>query len=171
MQDVHVKLNSGLPWQNEHSTWDDSFHQQTGHKFKAETSKVPHLGHSFLLSWNVDTSESRSKITGTFWNVVLEEDGNQLDRSCEKWRSITYSQGKDVLYKIKWRKANWIGHILRRNCLVNDAIEGKLERRIEVMVRWGGRRKQLLDGLKETKWYWKLKEETLDRTLWRTRFA
>jgi len=23
----------------------------------------------------------------------LEKDGDQLDRSCEKWRSITYSQG------------------------------------------------------------------------------
>ena len=24
------------------------------------------------------------------------------------------------------RKANWIGHILRRNCLLHDAIEGQL---------------------------------------------
>jgi hypothetical protein len=36
----------------------------------------------------------------------------------------------------------------------------------------GGRgrgRKQLLDDLKEKRRYWKLKEEALDRTLWRTR--
>jgi hypothetical protein len=32
------------------------------------------------------------------------------------------------------------------------------------------RRKQLLDDLDETRRYWKLKEEALDRTLWRTRF-
>jgi hypothetical protein len=32
------------------------------------------------------------------------------------------------------------------------------------------RRKQLLDDLKETRGYWKLKEETLDRTQWGTRF-
>jgi hypothetical protein len=31
------------------------------------------------------------------------------------------------------------------------------------------RRKQLLDDLTEKKTYWKLKEEALDRTLWRTR--
>jgi len=33
------------------------------------------------------------------------------------------------------------------------------------------RRKQLMDNLKETREYRKLKEEALDRTLWRTRFG
>jgi hypothetical protein len=30
---------------------------------------------------------------------------------------------------------------------------------------------QLLDDLKETRRYWKLKEEAKDRTLWRTQFG
>ena len=33
----------------------------------------------------------------------------------------------------------------------------------------GRRRKQLLDDAKETRGYWKLKEEALARTSWRTR--
>jgi len=34
-----------------------------------------------------DTSESRSKIPGKLWNIVLEKYGEeQLDRSCEKWK-------------------------------------------------------------------------------------
>jgi hypothetical protein len=37
--------------------------------------------------------------------------------------------------------------------------------------RRGRRRKQLLDDLQEKKSYWKLKEEALDRTLWRTCFG
>jgi hypothetical protein len=37
--------------------------------------------------------------------------------------------------------------------------------------RRGRRRKQLLDDLKEKRIHWKLKEEALDRTLWRTRFG
>jgi hypothetical protein len=37
--------------------------------------------------------------------------------------------------------------------------------------RRGRRRKQLLDDLKEKRRYWKLKEEALDRTQWRTRFG
>jgi hypothetical protein len=64
-----------------------------------------------------------------------------------------------------------IGHILRRNCLIKDVIEGKLEKRIEMAGRRGRRRKQLLDDLKEKRRYWKFKEEALDRTLWTTRFG
>ena len=33
------------------------------------------------------------------------------------------------------------------------------------------RRKQLLDGLKERKRYWELKEEALVRDVWRSRFG
>jgi hypothetical protein len=78
---------------------------------------------------------------------------------------------RNVLRTMKRRKAYWIGHILRRNCLLKHVIEGKLERRIEVTVRRGRRRKQLLADLKEKRRYWKLKQEALDRTLWRTRFG
>jgi hypothetical protein len=59
---------------------------------------------------------------------------------------------------------------LLRNCLLKHAIEGKIEGRTEVMERRGKRHKQLLDELKETKSYWKLKEEGVDCTLWGTRF-
>jgi hypothetical protein len=32
---------------------------------------------------------------------------------------------RNILKTIKRRKANWIGHILRRNCLLKQVIEGK----------------------------------------------
>ena len=41
----------------------------------------------------------------------------------------------------------------------------------EVAGRRGRRRKQLLDDLKETGGYRKLKEEAPDRTMWRTGFG
>jgi hypothetical protein len=63
-----------------------------------------------------------------------------------------------ILHSIKIRKANWVSHILRRNCLLKHVTEGKLEGRIEMMGRRGTRRKQLLDDLKEKRRYWKLKE-------------
>jgi hypothetical protein len=50
-------------------------------------------------------------------------------------------------------------------------IEGKLQGRIEMTGRQGRRRKQLLDDVKEKRRYWILKEEALDRTLWRTRYG
>jgi hypothetical protein len=84
---------------------------------------------------------------------------------------ISTIDGRNIPHKIKRRKANWIGHILRRNCLLKHVIEGKLGGRIEMTGRRGRRRKKLLDDLKEKRRYWKLKEEALDRTLWRTRFG
>ena len=48
MQDVHVKLNPGLPWQSSIQREEDYFHQQNELKFKKETSKVLHMEHSFV---------------------------------------------------------------------------------------------------------------------------
>ena len=70
----------------------------------------------------------------------------------------------------KW-KANWVGHILRRNCLLQQVIKGKIKGGIEVTVRRGRRRRKLLDDLEERRGYSHLKEETLDRTMWRERFG
>jgi hypothetical protein len=49
----------------------------------------------------------------------------------------------------KRRKADWIRHFLRRNCLLKHVIEQKIEGRIEVTGRRGRRGKQLLDDLKK----------------------
>ena len=75
------------------------------------------------------------------------------------------------IHTIKRRKANWFGHILRRRCLLQHVIEGKLEGSVWMMGRWGRRRKQLLNDLKEKRSYWRLKEEALDCIIWRTRFG
>ena len=72
---------------------------------------------------------------------------------------------------IRKRKANCIGHILRRNCLVQHVIEGKIKGQIEVTRRRGRRRKKLLDNLKDRRGYCRLKEEALDRAMWRNRFG
>jgi len=37
---------------------------------------------------------------------------------------------RNILHRVKSRKANWIGHILRRNCLQKYIIEGKIRGRI-----------------------------------------
>jgi hypothetical protein len=79
--------------------------------------------------------------------------------------------GGHILHTVKRRKVKWICHILHRNCLLKHVKEGKIEGRIVVMGRRGRRHKQLLDDLKETRGFWKLKEEALDCTLWRPRFG
>jgi hypothetical protein len=76
---------------------------------------------------------------------------------------------RNILHEISKRKANWIGHILRRNCLLQQVIEGKLKGGIEVKGRRRRRRRKLLDDLKERRGYSHLKEKALDRVLWRAR--
>ena len=76
---------------------------------------------------------------------------------------------RSVIHAIKRRKANWIGHILRRNCLVKK--KPTLFKKRYVTGRRGRISKKLLDGLQGKRGCYKLKEETLDRCLWRTCFG
>jgi hypothetical protein len=78
---------------------------------------------------------------------------------------------RNILHEIRKRKANWIGHILRRNCLLQRVTEGKIQGGIEVTGRQGRRRRKLLDDLKERRGYSHLKQEALDCTMWRARFG
>jgi hypothetical protein len=80
-------------------------------------------------------------------------------------------RSREILHEIRKRKANWIGHILRRNCLLRRVIEGKIKGGIEATERRETRRRKLLDNLKERRGYSHLKEEALDRTTWRARFG
>jgi hypothetical protein len=49
--------------------------------------------------------------------------------------------------------------------------EGKIQGGIDVTGRQGRRCRKLLDDLKERRGYSHLKEEALDRTIWRARFG
>ena len=74
---------------------------------------------------------------------------------------LRVKEQRNILHEIRQRKANWIGHILRRNCLLQRVIEGKMQGGIEVTGRQGRRRRKLLDDLKERTGYSHLK-----RKLW-----
>jgi len=84
---------------------------------------------------------------------------------------LRVKEQRNILQEIRKRKANWIGHILRRNCLLQRVIEGEIKGVIEVTGRRGRRRRKLLDDLQERRGYCHLKEEALDRTMWRHRFG
>jgi len=73
--------------------------------------------------------------------------------------------------EIRKRKAKWIGHILRRTCILQRLIKGKIQGGIEVTGRQKRRRRKLLDDLKERRGCSHLKEEALDRTMCRARFG
>jgi len=84
---------------------------------------------------------------------------------------LRVNKQRNILQEIRKGKANWIGHILRRNCLLKQVIEGNIKGEMEVARRRGRRCKKLLDDLKERRGYSHLKEEALNRTMWRHCFG
>ena len=58
-------------------------------------------------------------------------------------------EDRNILLTLKIRNAKWIGHIWHRNFILKHVIEEKIEGKMDVMVRVGRRRKQLLDDLEK----------------------
>jgi hypothetical protein len=83
---------------------------------------------------------------------------------------LRVKEQRNILHEISKPKANWIGHILRRNCLLRQATEEKVKGGIEVTGRQGRRRRKLLDDLKERRG-WSHLEEAVDRTMSRACFG
>jgi len=120
--------------------------------------------------------------TWTF-GAVDQKHLESFEMWCWKWRIswtervrngevlLRAKEHRNILHEIRNRKPNWIGHILPRNCLLQQVTEGKIKEGIEVKGRWGRRRRKLLDDLKEGRRYSHLKEEALDRTMWTARFG
>ena len=48
---------------------------------------------------------------------------------------LRVNEQRNILHGIRKRKANWIGHILRRNCLLKQVIEGKIKGEMEAARR------------------------------------
>jgi hypothetical protein len=122
--------------------------------------------------------------TWTFWAVdqkQLESFEMRCWRRMEKISWTDHVRNEDVLLRVKEQrnilheilkqKVNWIGHILRRNCLLQRVTEGKIQGGIEMTGRQERRCRKLLDGLMERREYSHLKEEALVRTVWRACFG
>ena len=85
-----------------------------------------------------------------------------------KWHSVVETCSDDTYQALCF--------IICINCtllyaFVGQYMEGKIKGQIEVTRRRGRRRKKLLDDFKDRRGYRQLKEEALDRTMWRNRFG
>ena len=72
-------------------------------------------------------------------------------------------EGRIMLELIRKRKGNWLGHWLRRNCLLKDALEGMVNGK---KVR-GRRRYQMVDNIMINGLYEDTKREADKRVEWR----
>jgi len=145
----------------------------------------------WVFVWKSERVVTRKGLWAKWWVCGSAEDGecmNELVGEHVRWIAGDYvseywtgsndeevllrvNEQRNILHEIRKRKAKSIGHILRRNCLLKQVIEGKVKGEIEVTRRRGRRRKKLLDDLKDRGGYSYLKEEALDHTMWRNRFG
>ena len=172
MEDVRVKLNPGLPWQKLHSA------RRTLFTSKLDLNLRKKLVNRYIWSvalygaetWTLQAAGQKYLGSFEMWCLRRMEKISWTDHVRNEEVLLRVNGQRNVLHEIRKRKANWIGHILRRNCLLKQVIEGKIKTEMEVIRRRGRRRKKLLDDLKNRRRYSHLKEEALDRTMWRNRF-
>jgi len=91
----------------------------------------------------------------------------------EKINWTDHVRNEQVLLRVKEQRniLREISIFFYTNCLLQHVIEGKIKGGIEVRGRRGRRCRKLLVCVKERRGYSHLKEEALDRTMWRARFG
>jgi len=122
-------------------------------------------------TWTLRVIDQKHLESFEMWCLRRMENISWTDRVRNEDVLLRVKEQRNILHEISKRKANCIGHILRRNCLLQRVTEGKKQGGIEVTGRQGRRHTKLLDDLKERRGYSHLKEEFLDRTMWRARFG
>jgi hypothetical protein len=121
-------------------------------------------------TWTLRAVDQKNLESFEMWSWKRMEKISWADR-VRKEVLLRVREQRNILHEISKLNAYWIGHILRRNCLPQQVIEGKIKRGIEVTGRRGRRCRKLLDDLTERRGSSHRKEEALHRTMWRARFG
>jgi hypothetical protein len=122
-------------------------------------------------NWTIRSVDQKHLESFETWCWRRMEKISWTDHVRNKDVLLTVKEQRNILHEIRERKVNRIGHILRRNCLLQRVIEGKIKWGIDVIGRRGRRHRKLLDDLKKRKGYSHLTEEAMDRTMWSARFG
>jgi hypothetical protein len=132
-----VKLNPELPWQKQYSK------RRLFFTFKLDLNLRKKLVKCYIWSmalcgaetWTLRKMDQKYLGSCEMWCWRRMEKISWTDRVRNKEVLHRVKEERNIVLTIKRRKANWIGHILRRNCLLKHVIEGTLEGRIEMTGR------------------------------------
>jgi hypothetical protein len=122
-------------------------------------------------TWTIRAVDQKHLESFEMWCLRRMEKIIRTDRVRNEEALLRVKEQRNILHEISKRKANWIGHILHRSCLLQRVSEGKVKGGIEVIGRRGRRREKLLDDLRERRGYSHLQKEALDCTKWRAGFG
>ncbi|KAJ4443847.1 hypothetical protein ANN_05634 [Periplaneta americana] len=114
-------------------------------------------------TWTLRRSEEKRLEAFEMWIWRRMERVKWTDRIRNKAVLERVGEETMMLKLIRKRKRNWLGHWLRRNCLLKDALEGMVNGR---RVR-GRRRYQMIDDIKIYGSYEETKRKVENRKDWR----
>ena len=143
MECVLVKLNPGLPWQKLHSATRRIFlpaKLDLNLRKKLEKCYVCSMALYGTETWTLRATDQKSLESFEMWCWKRMEKISWTDHVRNEEVLLRVNEQRNILHEIRKRKAKRIGHILRRNCLLQQVIEGKIKEQIEVTRRRGRRR-------------------------------
>ena len=125
------ELNPGLPWQKLHSTRRRLFTR------KLDLNSRKNLVKCYIWSmalygaetWTLRAADQKYLESFEMWCCRRMEKISWTDHVKNEEVLLRVFEQRNILHEIRKRKANWIGHILRRNCLLKHVIEGKIRER------------------------------------------
>jgi len=123
-----------------------------------------------VAAWTLKKVYQKHLESFEMWCWKGMENINWIDRVKSEEALPRVKEERNILRTIK-RKGNLDDYISRRKCRAKFVTEWKIEGKTEGMGIRGRRSNQLLDEIKRTGSYWKLKDEALDHSPWRTRFV
>jgi hypothetical protein len=125
--DIHGDFNPGVPWQKQQST-------RKIIKFRKRLSMCYTWSTALYGSETWTLLILDQKYPGNFdmWCKRGMVQISLIDQVRNEEVLHTVNEDRNIVHTIKGRKANWIGHILHRNCPRKYVIEEKIEGMIEV---------------------------------------
>ena len=74
-------------------------------------------------TWTLRATDQKSLESFEMWCWRRMEKISWTDHVRNEEVLIRVNEQRNILHGLRKRKANWIGHILRRNCLLQQVIE------------------------------------------------
>ena len=78
-------------------------------------------------TWTIRAADQKYLESFEMWCWRMMEKISWTDHVRNEEVLLRVNEQRNILHEIRKRKANWIGHILRRNCLLKQVIEGKVK--------------------------------------------
>ena len=95
-----------------------------GLEIEEETGKILHLCGAEI--WTLRAVDQEHLESFDTWCLRMMEKISWTERVRNEEVLLRVKEQRNILHEIRKRKANLIGHILRRNCLLQRVIEGKI---------------------------------------------